>query len=177
MVEFDGWVVRVGGDEFRVDGEEEGEGEEGDDYEVDETDCDGWGDGGWVEGAERELREAYCRTQGLRCGLQIAEGNGCVGEDLGGPGFAEGREDGSFESGKGGEDIVVVSVLVAGFNPDNLAGSQGVVAGISCFDGGAQEGGGVGVDNDCSPGFEVEDGLADEERVVVEVRGGHGHVA
>ena len=100
MVEFDGWVVGVRGDEFGVNREEEGEGEEGDDYEVDETDCDGWGDDGGVEGAERELREAYSWAEGLGCGLQVAEGNGGVGEDLGGPGFTEGGEDGSLESGK-----------------------------------------------------------------------------
>ena len=90
MVEFDGWVVGVGGDEFGVDGEEEGEGEEGDDYEVDETDCDGWGDDGGAERAERKLREAYCWAQGLGRGLQVREGDGGVGEDLGSPGFAEG---------------------------------------------------------------------------------------
>ena len=123
------------------------------------------------------MREAYCWAQGLGCGLQVGEGNGGVGEDLRGPNFAEGGEDGSLESGKGGKDIVVVGVLVAGFDPDDLAGSQGVVAGISCLDGGAEEGGGVGVDDDCGPGFEVVDGLADEERVVVEGRGRHGYVA
>ena len=67
--------------------------------------------------------------------------------------------------------------MVARFYPDNLAGSQGVVAGIPCFNGGAEEGGGVGVDDDCSPGFEVVDGLTNQERIVVEIGGSHGHVA
>ena len=55
LVELDGRVVGVRGDEFRVDREEEGEREKGDNYEVDETDSDGRGDNGWVEGAEGEL--------------------------------------------------------------------------------------------------------------------------
>ena len=143
LVEFDGRVVGARGNEFRVYREEEGEGEEGNDYEIDETDRDGGGDDGWVERAERELREAYCWVQGLWCRLQVGERNRGIGEDLRCPGFAEGGEDGSLESGEGGEDIVVVGVLVAGFDPDNLAGSQGVVAGISCLDGGAKESGGV----------------------------------
>ena len=109
--------------------------------------------------------------------MQVGEGNGGVGEDLGGPDLAEGGYDGILESGKGGEDIVVVGVLVAGFDPNDLAGSQGVVTGISCFDGGAEEGGGVRINDDCSPGFEVVDGLTDEERVVVEGGRGHGYVA
>ncbi len=170
-------MIGARGDKFRVDREKEGEGEKGNDYEVDETDRDGGSDDGWVEGAERELREAYCWVQGLWCRLQVGERNRRVGEDLGCPGFAEGGEDGSLESGEGGEDIVVVGVLVSGFDPDDLAGSQGVVTGISCFDGRAEESGGVGVDDDCGPGFEVVDGLADEERVVVEGGWGHGYVA
>ena len=69
LIEFDGWAVGGRGDEFGVDGEEEGEGEEGDDYEVDKTDRDCGGNDGWVEGPERELRKTYCWVQGLGCGL------------------------------------------------------------------------------------------------------------
>ena len=82
-----------------------------------------------------------------------------------------------MESGKEGKDIVVVGVLVAGFDPDYLAGSQGVIARVSGFDGRTEKSGGIGVDDDCGPGFEIVDGLADEERVVIEVGGGHCHVA
>ena len=82
-----------------------------------------------------------------------------------------------MESGKEGKDIVVIGILVAGFDPDDLAGSQGVVARISCFDGRTEKSGGIGVDDNCGPGFEIVDGLADEERVIVEIGGGHDHVA
>ena len=96
---------------------------------------------------------------------------------MGYPGFAEGGEDGGFEGGEEGEDVVVVGVLVTGFDPDDLAGSQGIVAGISCFNGGTEEGGGVGINDYCGPGFEVVDGLADLERIVIKGGGGHGYVA
>ena len=96
---------------------------------------------------------------------------------MGDPGFAKGGEDGGFEGGEEGEDVVVVGVLVAGFDPDDLAGSQGVVAGISCFYGGAEKCSGVGINDYCGPGFEVVDSLANEKRIVIKVGGVHGHVA
>lgn len=82
-----------------------------------------------------------------------------------------------LESAEGGEDVVIVGILVASFDPDLLTGTHGVVAGVSLLDGLLEESGRVGVYHYCGPGFPVEDRLADLEWVVVEVGWIHGYEA
>ena len=73
--------------------------------------------------------------------------------------------------------VAEVVILVAGFDVDQLGSSQGVVVCVSGLDGLLEVGGGVGIDDDCSPTVEVKDCLADGERVVVELGWREGDVA
>ena len=110
-----------GCDQFHVDGQEESEAEEGDDDEVDEADCYCWCRYWRTEWAKGEERETDGWGKGLRCCLQVCNRDGGVLQDLLRPRFAEHGGDFDLETVERGEDIVVVSILVAGFDPDDLA--------------------------------------------------------
>lgn len=113
----------------------------------------------------------------MRGGLEVGEGDGCVLEDCAGPCFAKLGGYFGLQAAELGEDVVVVCVLVAGFDPDLLACAEGVVACVSLLDGLLEEGGGVCVDDYCGPCFEVVDGLMDFHWVVVEGCGIHRYKA
>lgn len=113
----------------------------------------------------------------MRGGLEVGEGDGCVLEDCAGPCFAKLGGYFDLQAAELGEDVVVVCVLVAGFDPDLLACAEGVVACVSLLDGLLEEGGGVCADDYCGPCFEVVDGLTDFRWVVVEGCGIHRYKA
>ena len=164
-------------DKLHMDGEEEGEREEGEDDKIDEADGDG---GNGLRRAKRpqiELREADGRAEGLRCPLQVAAQDAAVAEHLGRPHLAELGRDLRLEGGQLRRDVRRDGVLVAGFDVDDLAGSERVVRGVARLHGLLEERGGVGVDHDCGPGLVVEHGSADRHRVVVEGRGWKGAVS
>lgn len=63
----------------------------------------------------------------------------------------------------------VYGIFVAGFYPDNLACTKRIIRRIASFNCSLEQRGGICVDDDCSPGFLVEDFLTDVHRVVGEV--------
>lgn len=63
----------------------------------------------------------------------------------------------------------VDGILIASFYPDNLACTKRVIRRIASFDCLLEQRGGICVDDDCSPGFLVENFLTDIHGVVGEV--------
>ena len=163
------------GDEFGVDGQEEGEAEEGDDDEVDEADGDGRGGDGWVEGAEAEHGEADGRAKRLRCRLEICDWDAGIFEDCARPRLTELGGDFCLECREGREDVIINGVLISSFHPYGLAGPQRIVAGVPLLYGLLKERRRVGVDDDCRPCLEVVYSFPYLHWVIVENGGIHGH--
>ena len=168
------WVAAFEADEAHVDREVEGEGEEGDDDEVDKADGDGGGRGRREERAEVEDREADSGGYGLRDSRERRAGVGCVCHEPAGPHLTEGGLDGCGNLVKEGYYVGVNCGFVAGFDVDELTGSEGVVGVVSSQDGGLEKGGRVGVDDYGAPGVFVEDSLADCYGIIVVERWGMG---
>lgn len=76
-----------------------------------------------------------------------------------------------MKDGQVWQDVAVVGVFVAGRDDDRLDCAGRIVAVVSFGDCSSQEGGRVGVDDDCGVGMFVVDCLADGPRVVVEGTG------
>ena len=165
------------GDEGHVDRQEETEAEERDDDQIDQADGHGRRRRVRRERPQREGREADARRQRLRCALEVFARDARVGHDLRRPLCAELGGDLGFEQLHLRVDVLVVAVLVARLDVDQLDGAGRVVGGVARFDGLAEEGGGVGVDDDGREGFFLVDGLAHGQVVVVVGRGRDGDEA
>lgn len=160
-----------------MNGEVKGETEEGNDDEVDQSDRHCGGCDRRVEGPEVEHGEADGGVEGLGDALEGCARDTAVGEDLGGPLAAEQGGDFRLEHVQVGEDVVGVGSFVAGGLVYDLARAQGIEGGIAELDGLAEEGRGVGVDDDGGPRFPVVHGAPDGQGVVVEGRWGNGNEA
>ena len=105
--------------------------------------------------------------------MQVCDGDGGVLEDHARPHFAEHGGYLCIEGAELREDVVVVGVLVARFDPDLLAGAAGIIARIALLDCLLEEGCSIGIDDYRGPRFLVIHSLADLNWVVIEESGIH----
>ena len=170
-VEFDRRVLASSGrwgDEFCVDGEEEGEAEEGKDDEVDQADRHCWRGNRGCEWSEAEHGEADGWGESLRCGLEVGDGDGGVLQYRARPHLAEHGGHFGLQSTELWQDVVVIRVLVPRFHPNLLACAERVIAGIALLNRLLEHSSRVWVDDDSGPCLEIVDCLTNLHWVVIE---------